>query len=81
LHLFTISDTDTHKIVALVKVICYFDPIQRKEEEIRGNSIICSFTFRLLFAVYQNNETLKIGPSVPPGTEKMKNYEKLLLTT
>jgi hypothetical protein len=55
--------------------------MQRKEEEIRENCIICSFTFLLLFAIYQNNKTLKTGPSALPGLEKMKNYEKFLLKT
>jgi hypothetical protein len=43
--------------------------------------MICSYTFLLLFDIYQNNETLKTGPSALPGLEKMKNYEKLLLKT
>jgi hypothetical protein len=55
--------------------------MKRTEAEIRGNSIICSFIFLLLFAIYQNNETLKTGPSALPRLEKMINYEKLLLTT
>ena len=80
-HLFAICDNDTHKIAALVTVNCYFGLMQKNEEEIRGNSIICSFTFLLLFTIYQNNETLKTGPSALPGLGKKKNYLKLLLTT
>jgi len=37
LHLFTICDTDTYKIAALVTVNSCFDLIQRKESETRGN--------------------------------------------
>jgi hypothetical protein len=81
LHLFKLCNTGTYKIAAVVTVICYFILNQRKEGETREKSIICSFIFLLLFAIYKNNVTLKTGLSVPPGIEKMKNCKKLTLAT